>query len=82
VNILKNLKVRSIRLLTNNPEKIRQLTEAGIKITERVPLIMEPTKYSKAYLDTKAEKSGHLLGDLADTKDISRILDIAEHEDA
>jgi GTP cyclohydrolase II len=82
VNILKNLKVRSIRLLTNNPEKIRQLTEAGIKITERVPLIMEPTKYSKAYLDTKAEKSGHLLGDLADTKDIGRILDIAEHEDA
>lgn len=69
-NILRNLKVRSIRLLTNNPEKIRQLTEAGIVVTERVPLIIEPTKYSKAYLETKALRSGHMLGELADIHDV------------
>lgn len=80
-NILRNLKVLSIRLLTNNPEKIRQLTESGIKITERVPLIMEPTVYSKGYLDTKAERSGHLLGGLAAEKDIGHILEQAEPED-
>ena len=52
-NILNNLQVKSIKLLTNNPEKIRQLTEAGIKIVERLPLIIEPTEYSRAYIETK-----------------------------
>ncbi|MGQ4911729.1 MAG: GTP cyclohydrolase II [Candidatus Thorarchaeota archaeon] len=72
-NILRNLKIKSIRLLTNNPEKIRQLTAAGINITERVPLIIEPTEYSKAYLETKAARSGHLLGKLADMRDVKSI---------
>ena len=73
-NILNNLQIQSIKLLTNNPEKIRQLTEAGIKIVERLPLITEPTEFSKAYLDTKARRSGHLLGDKADTRDVEKII--------
>lgn len=66
-NILKNLQIQSIKLLTNNPEKIRQLTSAGIQIDERLPLIVPPSEYNRAYLETKARKSGHLLGKLADT---------------
>ncbi|NHJ14987.1 MAG: GTP cyclohydrolase II [Candidatus Thorarchaeota archaeon] len=72
-NILRNLDVRSIRLLTNNPEKIQQLLSAGIRITERVPLIIEPTEYNRRYLETKAEKSGHLLGELAQITDVESI---------
>ncbi len=72
-NILKNLKVKSIKLLTNNPEKIRQLAEAGITIIERLPLIIEPTEHSRAYIETKARRSGHLFGEHADTHDIEKI---------
>ena len=76
VNILKNLQIQSIKLLTNNPEKIRQLTEAGIKIVERLPLIIEPSEYSKAYIETKARRSGHLFGKYADIHDIQDIQSI------
>jgi GTP cyclohydrolase II len=79
VSILKNLQIQSIKLLTNNPEKIKQLTAAGIKIDERLPLIVEQNKYNKAYIETKAKRAGHLFGDLADTKDIKTIQSIAEH---
>ncbi|MHA1864023.1 MAG: GTP cyclohydrolase II [Candidatus Thorarchaeota archaeon] len=77
-NCLKNLKVKSIKLLTNNPEKIQQLMAAGINIDERLPLIIEPSEYSRAYLETKAERSGHLLGDLSETRDVERIKDMAD----
>lgn len=72
-NILKNLQVKSIKLLTNNPEKIRQLTEAGVNIVERLPLIIEPTEYNKSYLETKKRRSGHLLGEFSETHDIEEI---------
>ena len=75
-NILKNLQVKSIRLLTNNPEKIRQLTKARVKIVERLPLIIEPSQYNKRYLETKRRRSGHLLGDLAEVHDIDKIRSI------
>jgi GTP cyclohydrolase II len=75
-NILNNLQVKSIKLLTNNPEKIRQLREAGIKIVERLPLIIEPTEHSKAYIETKARRSGHLFGELSETRDIEEIQSI------
>lgn len=75
-NILRNLKIKSIKLLTNNPEKIRQLTDAGIVIVERLSLITTPTEYSRAYIETKAKRSGHLFGDLASTSDIKEIRSI------
>ena len=59
--ILKDLDIKSIKLLTNNPEKIKGLEEAGIKITERIPLQIPSTKHSEEYLKTKKEKLGHLI---------------------
>ncbi|TFG34306.1 GTP cyclohydrolase II [Candidatus Thorarchaeota archaeon] len=76
-NILRNLQIHSIKLLTNNPEKIQQLTAAGIQIDERIPLIIEATEYNRAYLETKAAKSGHLFGEFASTRDVKEIGTIA-----
>ncbi|KQV06095.1 bifunctional 3,4-dihydroxy-2-butanone-4-phosphate synthase/GTP cyclohydrolase II [Leifsonia sp. Root112D2] len=59
--ILEDLGVTSIRLLTNNPEKERQLEQHGIRVTERVPLVVGAGPYNAAYLDTKRERMGHSL---------------------
>lgn len=60
-HMLQSLKVKSIRLMTNNPRKLAGLTELGVKITDRIPLIIPPNPYNQFYLQTKATKSGHLL---------------------
>jgi 3,4-dihydroxy 2-butanone 4-phosphate synthase/GTP cyclohydrolase II len=59
--ILNDLGVKEIRLITNNPRKIAGLKGYGIEIVDRVPLIIEATDYNSVYLATKAEKLGHLL---------------------
>jgi GTP cyclohydrolase II len=59
--ILKKLGATQIRLLSNNPEKVRQLEEAGIRVIERVPCQPRISKISRAYLETKKKKMGHLL---------------------
>ncbi len=59
--ILKKLGATRIRLLSNNPEKVSQLEEAGICILERVPCQPRVSKTSRAYLKTKKTKLGHLL---------------------
>jgi GTP cyclohydrolase II len=59
--ILKQLGARRIRLLSNNPEKVRQLEHAGITVTERVPCQPRISKISRGYLRTKKSKMGHLL---------------------
>ena len=61
--ILADLGIKKIRLITNNPKKIEGLEKYGIKIVERIPLIIKPTKMNKRYLKTKKEKLGHYLGD-------------------
>ncbi|MEO0087658.1 MAG: bifunctional 3,4-dihydroxy-2-butanone-4-phosphate synthase/GTP cyclohydrolase II [candidate division WOR-3 bacterium] len=62
--ILADLGVTTIRLLTNNPRKIIGLEGFGLKVVERVPLIIKPNKRNIKYLETKRDKLGHLLGDL------------------
>ena len=59
--ILRDLGVRTMRLLTNNPDKVYQLSDFGLEIVERVPIQMEATRYDRKYLRTKQEKMGHLL---------------------
>ena len=59
--ILKKLGARRIRLLSNNPEKVRQLERAGIEVVERVPCQPRVSKISRSYLKTKKRKMGHLL---------------------
>ncbi|MDF2941906.1 MAG: bifunctional 3,4-dihydroxy-2-butanone-4-phosphate synthase/GTP cyclohydrolase [Herbinix sp.] len=58
--ILSELNIRKIRLMTNNPKKIIGLKGHGIEIIERVPLIMDTNIYNKRYFETKKEKMGHL----------------------
>lgn len=60
-HMLHSLNVRSIKLMTNNPKKVAGLEAHGIKITERLPHVMEPTDLNRHYLATKAAKSGHLI---------------------
>ncbi len=59
--ILKNLGIKSIRLLTNNPRKIAGLSGYGLEITNRVPLVMPPNDHDKKYLDTKRDRMEHLI---------------------
>lgn len=59
--ILRELGVKSMRLLTNNPDKVYQLSEFGLAITQRVPLQMDATEHDLMYLKTKQTRMGHIL---------------------
>lgn len=59
--ILRDLGVRSVRLLTNNPDKVGALSAAGIQVDERVPLLTAPTPANVGYLRAKRDRLGHLL---------------------
>ena len=62
--MLADLGVRSVRLLTNNPAKVSGLADCGVDITERVPLATLVTPYNLRYLATKRDRLGHDIGDL------------------
>lgn len=61
VQILKDLQVKSIRLLTNNPDKIKAIEDSDIVLIERVPIIIQSTQENMSYMETKKKIMGHLL---------------------
>jgi 3,4-dihydroxy 2-butanone 4-phosphate synthase/GTP cyclohydrolase II len=62
--ILKYLGATTVRLLSNNPEKVRGIEKEGITVVERVPLEIKPSPLTRDYLRAKKEKLGHLLSDV------------------
>jgi len=65
-HILFDLGVRQVRLMTNNPDKVQQLADYGLTVTERVPIEVVPGKANRDYLRTKRTKFGHLLSLVAE----------------
>jgi GTP cyclohydrolase II len=60
-HMLELLRVRSIKLMTNNPRKVEGLRELGIRVTGRIPHIIPANEHNRSYLETKALRSGHLI---------------------
>jgi GTP cyclohydrolase II len=60
-HMLASLNIGSIRLMTNNPNKVRQLEQLGIRISGRIPHVMPANPYNRFYLQTKAARSGHFI---------------------
>ncbi len=58
-HMIHSLGVVSVRLMTNNPKKIEQLTCHGVKVADRVPHVIPPNEHNRFYLETKANRSGH-----------------------
>lgn len=60
-NILKELNVKSVRLMTNNPRKMRILTELGVKVTDRIPIQVQAGQHNQGYLEAKTKRMSHLI---------------------
>jgi GTP cyclohydrolase II len=60
VRILKALEIKSVALITNNPEKIAALAKGGVAVSRRIPLVVRPNRFNLRYLQTKRSKLGHL----------------------
>jgi 3,4-dihydroxy 2-butanone 4-phosphate synthase/GTP cyclohydrolase II len=58
---LKDIGVKKIRIMTNNPQKITELSDYGLDVVERVSIEICPNHYNEKYLKTKKEKMGHLI---------------------
>jgi len=69
VGMFRTLGVRSVRLMTNNPDKVAQLARYGLPVTERMPHVIAPGAHNRGYLETKARRSGHILGMASSTID-------------
>ena len=59
--IFENLGVKKLKLITNNPAKLKYVESLGVEIVERIPAIIKSNKYNELYLSTKKEKMGHLI---------------------
>ncbi len=60
-HMLTSLQVRSVRLMTNNPKKIDELARYGVRVSGRLPHVIPPNEFNRFYLETKRDRSGHLL---------------------
>jgi GTP cyclohydrolase II len=75
--ILHNLRIPRVRLLTNNPRKVRALSDGGIEVVERLPCEIVPTAHSLAYLQTKKQKMGHALSlEIPDPCNVTRGIEV------
>jgi GTP cyclohydrolase II len=61
--ILRDLQVKSIRLMTNNPRKISKLKKEGIEVSARVPIVTVQNVHSSSYLETKIKRMGHIINE-------------------
>ena len=61
IEILESFKVNSVKLLTNNPEKINAFNGTSVKVVERLPIELPPNDENKGYLDVKRKKMGHMI---------------------
>ena len=59
--IFENLGIKKLKLITNNPAKLKYVETLGVEIDERIPAIIKANKYNELYLSTKKEKMGHLI---------------------
>ena len=66
-HMVRSLGVKSVRVVTNNPDKIRQLAQHGIEVVGRISHVIPPNEYNRFYLETKARRSGHMI-DLAEER--------------
>ncbi|KDD73508.1 GTP cyclohydrolase II [Helicosporidium sp. ATCC 50920] len=64
--ILRDLGVASVRLMTNNPRKLREIAAAGVRVLGRVPCVVRPSRHSLSYMEAKARRMAHLLEEGAD----------------
>ena len=62
--ILADLGAKELRLMTNNPKKISGIFGFGLKVIERIPIVINPNEDNQFYLDTKVRKMGHILTNL------------------
>jgi GTP cyclohydrolase II len=60
--VLEHLNIQQIKLITNNPSKVTEISRLGIKITERIPLVTESNSYNRKYFETKKQKFKHFFG--------------------
>ena len=58
--ILSDLGIKDMRLLTNNPQKIKGIEGYGLRVVERVPIVVEPGEWNSKYLKSKKDKMGHM----------------------
>lgn len=63
-HMLHSLRVRSVQLLTNNPRKMEELKQHGVKVSGRLPHLIPPNEFNRFYLETKRDRSGHMLDHL------------------
>jgi GTP cyclohydrolase II len=73
-HMLKSLAIQSVRLMTNNPSKIKQLTQYGLQVNGRIPHVIPSNPHNRFYLETKASRSGHFM-------DLTRKSRLAEQSD-
>jgi 3,4-dihydroxy 2-butanone 4-phosphate synthase/GTP cyclohydrolase II len=62
--IIRDLGLRQLRILTNNPKKVNRLEVYGVQIVEQLPIEIPPTEHNRVYLRTKRDKMGHKLKDV------------------